>query len=99
MGSRLDLQKKLEDILGSRQVYFQQPTNMKYPAIVYELKTIDNDFANDTVYASRKGYNITLIDANPDSPFVDILNSLPTSKHDRHFKNENLNHYVFTLYF
>ena len=37
MGTRLELQSKLEEILGSRQVYYQPPetVKMEYPAIVY----------------------------------------------------------------
>ena len=35
MNRRIEFQKVLEDILGSKEVYFQKPTNisMKYPAI------------------------------------------------------------------
>lgn len=52
MGSRLELQSELEKILGSRNVYFQPPASVKikYPAIVYSRKSIDNNFANNTVY-------------------------------------------------
>lgn len=41
--SRIDLQYLLENILGSRHVYFQPPETVKmnYPAIVYSLDGID----------------------------------------------------------
>ena len=37
MASRLNLQDKLEEVLGSKQVYFQPPESLKlkYPCIVY----------------------------------------------------------------
>ena len=37
MANRLDLQALLEDLLGSRNVYYQPPESVKmnYPAIVY----------------------------------------------------------------
>ena len=43
MRNRLDLQKIFEDILGSKNVYFQPPESlkMKYPAIRYSLDDID----------------------------------------------------------
>ena len=47
MASRLDLQTFLEEILESRNVYFQPPESvkMKYPAIVYALDDIENVYA------------------------------------------------------
>ena len=43
MASRLELQTKFENILGSRNVYFQPPASvqMRYPAIVYSRKNIE----------------------------------------------------------
>jgi hypothetical protein len=101
MANRLDLQDKLESILGSSNVYFQPPTSLKmsYPAIVYELSNIDNDFANDEVYNQRREYKLTVIDKNPDSEYIEVIARLPKCRFDRHYKSNNLNHYVFTLYY
>lgn len=101
MASRTDLQSLLESLLGSRNVYFQPPASvrMKYPAIVYSRKDIENDFANNSVYAQRHLYQVTVIDGNPDSEIVEKVSRLPTCKYDRNFKSDNLNHDVFTLYF
>ena len=63
---------------------------MKYPAIVYELDDIRNEFADDGVYLFRKRYLITLIDKNPDSLFVDKLALFPTSEFVRHYTADNL---------
>jgi hypothetical protein len=101
MANRLDLQALLEDLLGSQNVYYQPPESVKmnYPAIVYALKDIENTFADNGVYLSNHKYLVTVIDKNPDSSFIDIVAKLPTCQFVRHYKSDNLNHYVFTLYF
>ena len=101
MATRVDLQNVLEELLGSRNVYYQPPESLKinYPAIVYARKTIDNSYANNSVYKQNYAYEITVIDKNPDSEIVNKVSKLPTCRFDRHFKSDNLNHDVFTLYY
>lgn len=101
MATRIDLQNVLEELLGSRNVYYQPPESLKisYPAIVYSRKTIDNSYANNSVYKQNYAYEITVIDKNPDSEIVNKVSKLPTCRFDRHFKSDNLNHDVFTLYY
>ena len=101
MATRIDLQNVLEELLGSRNVYYQPPESLKmsYPAIVYSRKTIDNSYANDSVYKQNYAYEITVIDKNPDSEIVNKVSKLSTCRFDRHFKSDNLNHDVFTLYY
>lgn len=101
MATRVDLQNILEELLGSRNVYYQPPESIKmaYPAIVYSRKSIDNMHANDSVYKQNYAYEITVIDKNPDSEIVNKISKLPTCRFDRHFKSDNLNHDVFTLYY
>ena len=101
MASRLDLQALLEDILGSRNVYFQPPDSvaMKYPAIRYSLSDVENIIANDSPYKILKAYEVILIDLNPDNIFVDKLSMLPYCRFNRYYPADNLNHYVFTLYY
>lgn len=56
MGTRLDLQMKLEELLGCRHVYYQPPdtgvssVKMEYPAIRYSKGKIDTQRANNSVY-------------------------------------------------
>ncbi len=101
MPCRRKLQTLLEELLGSRNVYFQPPAQiqMKYPAIVYGLEDIENTFANDGVYLSKRKYLITVIDEDPDSPIVGRVASLPSCRFIRHFESDNLNHDVFILQF
>lgn len=99
MRDRLSLQTYLENILGSRNVYFRAPTSgkMHYPAIVYDLSDIDNTHANDGVYASQKSYEIIVIDDDPDSVVVDKVNQIPTANFVRPYIADNLNHWVFNI--
>lgn len=101
MGERIDLQKVLEEILGTRNVYYQAPESqkMQYPAIRYSRKDVDNFFADNRVYTSKTVYELILVDSNPDSEFVQRILELPYCQFDRHYTANNLNHEVFTLYF
>ena len=99
MRDRLTLQSFLENILGSRNVYFRKPTSskMRYPAIVYRLSNIDNTHADDGVYASQKQYEIIVIDEDPDSPIYEKVNQIPSANFAREYIADNLNHWVFTI--
>lgn len=89
-----------ENILGSRNVYFQPPPSVKikYPAIVYSLDTIEVDHANNRLYKKIPKYTATLIDTNPSSEYLVKIMNLPYSKFDRFYTSDNLNHFVFTIY-
>lgn len=101
MGSRLDLQTKLETLLGSKNVYYQPPASvrMNYPAIVYSRSNIENRHADDYVYMQAYFYEVIVIDEDPDSEIVENVSKLPGCRFDRHYTSDNLNHDVFTLYY
>lgn len=101
MASRADLQKELETLLGSRNVYYQPPETIKmeYPAIRYKKSDIDTKHANDKPYMHKKKYEIIVIDRKPDNPVIDKLLSLPMCTYDRWYTADNLNHDVITLYY
>lgn len=101
MASRLELQGLLEKIMGNRNVYFQPPSTlmMKYPAIRYELESINNTHADNVVYAQHNSYKITLIDEDPDSEYAGIISRLPKCSFSTAYPSDGLNHWVFRLYF
>lgn len=101
MASRLELQTKLEELLGSENVYYQSPESIKmeYPAIVYTKRNIQSRFANNKSYSQMTSYDITVIDKRPDNEVIRKLLELPYCSFDRHFKSSNLNHDVLTLYY
>lgn len=101
MANRLDLQAKFEEILGSRNVYFQPPASvkLKYPAIVYSRKDVDSIFANNGTYRNVPLYEVVLIDKKPDTPYIEKLLALPYCSYSRHYTADNLNHDVFDIYY
>lgn len=101
MSSRLDLQKMLETLLGSKQVYYQKPENVKiqYPAIIYSKSKIDTKKADDTIYKKDTKYSITIIDHKPDNVVIDKLLVLPYCSYERNYKVDNLNHDVLNIYY
>lgn len=101
MHSRLTLHEDLCNILTTRNAYFQPPKSvqMKYPAIVYSLGGIRSIRANDGLYKTFMSYEVTLIDKNPDSEFISKILALPYCTFDRFYTADNLNHWVFTLYY
>ena len=100
MVRRLDLQKTLESVLGSRNVYFQPPESVKltYPCIIYEEQRGRTFRANDKMYNYRKAYSVILIDKNPDSVIPDKIRQLPLCDTGQPYKADNLNHWAFTIY-
>lgn len=101
MGSRLKLQEVLEDILGSKNVYFQPPQSiqMSYPCIVYEKVRINTRFADNRPYNLNNVYQLTYIDKNPDSDMPTKIAQLPQCVFERAYDRDNLHYYSFRLTF
>nr|DAP46035.1 MAG TPA: tail completion protein [Caudoviricetes sp.] len=101
MGTRIELQHLLEELFGSKEVYYQPPETIKmsYPSIVYEKVGLAIKKANDGVYKKDKRYSIVVIDKRPDNPVIDKILELPMASYDRHYVADNLNHDALTLYF
>lgn len=98
---RLSLHSLLITLLGSNQVYFQPPATVKmsYPCIVYKLDDVAGVHANDRRYLGNKRYLVTVVDKNPDTIIPDKILDLQYSAFENHFVNDNLNHYVCSLYY
>lgn len=101
MARRLELQEKLEELLGSRNVYYQPPETIKmeYPAIVYSKSDIESRHADDTVYSSMTSYEVIVIDRRPDNPVIEELMKLRYCSFARNYKSDNLEHDVLRLYY
>lgn len=101
MATRLELQAKLVELLGSENVYYQPPESlrMNYPAIKYSLNDVDQRHADDMTYFRQKEYQLIVIDRVPDNPVIDELLALPYCSFDRTYKSDNLHHTVLSLYF
>lgn len=96
-----DLQDILEKLLGSKNVYYQPPTNlqMKYDAIRYDLGRIDSRFANDKRYAKMNCYDVILITRLPEPEVLDKILDLPYTSLGKPYKADNLYHYPITIYY
>lgn len=101
MGTRLKLQSKLEELLGSDQVYYQPPESVKmeYPAIVYSKIGISSKYADNIKYSNKTRYSVIVIDRLPDNEVVNKLLELPYSSYDRSYTSDNFNHDVLTIYY
>lgn len=100
MASREELQTKLEELLGSRNAYYNPPVNlqMEYTAIRYNKRDIDAKYADNKIYSKMKCYELIVISRKPDDPVIEKILELPYCSYDRHYKSDNLNHDVLTLY-
>lgn len=101
MGTRIELQAMLEDLLESKEVYYQPPESirMSYPAIVYSREGTHSRKADDAIYIRSNRYTITVISKRPDHPVINKLLEIPYCSYDRPYVVDNLHHDTFTLYF
>lgn len=101
MEKRLQLQSILEELLGSRNVYFQPPETVKlvYPCIIYSRSSGATKFANNKPYNYQQQYQLMVIDKNPDSVMPGKVTMLPMCKFERHYTKDNLNHDVYNIYY
>lgn len=100
--TRSDLQSFLQGYVGDKvKVYSQPPpsTKMKYPCVRITYSNV-NDFQADNMhYVSHTGYQLTVIDYDIDSEVSDLIRKLPYCSFDRFYTADNLNHFVYTLFY
>lgn len=95
------LQIKLEEMLGSSNVYYQAPAsvNMKYPAIRFKKKKPSVLKADNALYVKTYCYEIIVISRVPDHPVLELLEAMPMCTWDTGYESDGLHHDVFTLYY
>jgi len=102
MASRLKLQAELEELLGSKNVYFQPPETlqMKYPCIRYHRSPGERFSADNNAYVLFFEYTLIYMDRKPDNSMIEkILKHFPMSRYDRHYTVDGLNHDIITIYY
>lgn len=99
--SRIAFRNYLKEQIGIENLYFQPPASIKmnYPAIVYSIARVDNKFAANKNYLQFIGYQVIVIDKDPDSYIFKKVSRLPKCSFDRSFTSDNLNHFVFTIFY
>ncbi len=98
---RVELQRKLEGLLGTRNVYFQPPTATKlnYPCIVYNLDAASDHHAEDKIYRRLYRYSLTYITKDVEDPMRDKIDDLRYCSFNRYFASDNLHHFTYTIYY
>ena len=101
MDKRLEFHQMLVDLVHPHNVYFQPPSSIRleYPCIIYELGDINTKYADSIKYANSEVYTVTLLDKNPRSDIFGKLLHLNYCAFDRFFATDNINHFVFTLFY
>lgn len=101
MDRRLELQAKLEELLGYKHVYYQPPENLKmeYPAIRYSRSKIVSTHADNTKYHNYNCYDLVMIGHKPDNEVVAKILELPYTYYDRHYVYDNLHHDIIRIYY
>lgn len=96
---RYSLQKLLEDLLGSKNVYFQPPEGfkMQYPCIIYQKSDEYYRHADNIRYHERTVYDVTVIDCDPDSKIPHKVSKLNYCRFNRCFVSGNMYHNVYEL--
>lgn len=98
---RLHLHEFLCGILGDRNVYYSPPPKfeMHYPCIKYDLADVWALHADNIPYLKNLQWTIMVIDEDPDSRISSFFMNMPKCTFDRSFSSDDLNHFVFSLYF
>ena len=72
---------------------------MKYPAIKYSLSDIKNTKADNLSYLQGNAYMLTYITYDPDDDMIKAISNLPMCSFDQFYASDNLNHYVYTIFY
>lgn len=100
---RILLDEIFRDILGENRenCYFSPPDKMKmkYPCIVYRLSSIEAIRADNIKYRALEGYDVTVMDRDPDSELRRKVFDLPFSTFNRSFTSGGINNWVFKVYY
>lgn len=103
LDKRLKLHQMLCDIIGStspKKCAFCPPPslNLEYPCIIYDRAGDRRIHADNQPYIMYDRYTITLIDEDPDSEYLPLLQKLPMCSYDRHYSSDGLSHDTFTIF-
>ena len=101
MGTREELDAILCTTLGSENVYYQPPENLKinYPCIIYSMNGNYELHADNSTYHRRREYSLLYITKDPDDAMIDTIADLPLCGMGKPYVAENLYHYPYTIYY
>lgn len=96
-----ELQATFEELLGSRNVYYNPPESvlMDYDAIVFKRTTINNKFASNSVYVQLpSNFEVVTITRDPDAEVIEKVSTMPGCRFVTSYVVDNLNHNIFTIH-
>ena len=102
MGSRLELHKEFEELLGNKNVYFQPPTSrqINYPCIIYQFGRPSVRRADNTAYLYTSRYDVTVISKDPEFDLAKkMVSHFQMCSQDRFYTADNLNHWALTIHY
>lgn len=88
----------MEECGEQPHLYFQPPESVKmeYPCIVYHLRTMTAQYADNRPYTLAIGFDVTYISRSPTSEVPTRLAKEPLFGFDRYYRADNLHHYAYT---
>lgn len=101
MKTKDELQTMLEEILGSKNVYHQEPPNtgMKYPCIVYKFNRPKVDKADNKPYIITGRWEIHHMYKNPKNELLTkFLFAAPYVTHENRIRHDGVYNDYYTIY-
>ena len=88
--TRLELDRLIREISGFTNVYFQPPSKMSYPCILYQKEKHEKSNANDSMYLRKIKYTITIIgkEAENDHLVDKFLRTFKNIDSDRRYRQK-----------
>lgn len=82
-------------------VYHQRPSNgkLEYPCILYKISGFPDEHADNLRYFEYREWELTVIDPDPDSKLREKVAELKWCRFVQSYVSDNLNHFVFSLYY
>lgn len=101
MHTRLETQTMLETVLGTTNVYFQPDSKVRlqYPCAIYNVAKPNMKYADNGVHLKFSHYRVTIVSKDPDDPKAFALENLPHCAMANWYSADNLNHWVYDLYY
>lgn len=94
---RLDLHRKLVDILGNNRVYNSPPTKLEYPCILYTHSGLDVKTSDNKPYKKAYKWTITHITKDPLDDISEKMFNISYCTFDRKYTADKLIHTVFII--
>ena len=97
--TRLTLQETLENLLGSKNVYYNPPETLKmeFPCIVYNRTGITETKADNVKYINHTIYKIIVLSSKPDHPVIKKILEIPMTRFSNQYVKNNFYHDVIIL--